>query len=204
MIRTLPLGVYVPGDSVLHRAHPTAKFVTLLVFIISVTLLPTRPWHALAALGLVVALYAVAAIPPRIAAEQALPVLPLLAFLSAFLWWQNGLASAAATFFGLLTTIAAANLLTLTTTVEALLDALDRNLAPLQRFGVPVNTISLAIALTIRLVPLMLATANEVLEARKARGLGLSVTAFGIPLVIRAVLRARMIGEALMARGAVD
>ena len=59
MIRTLPLGVYVPGDSVLHRAHPTAKFVALLVFIIAVTLLPTRPWHALAALGLSVTAFGI-------------------------------------------------------------------------------------------------------------------------------------------------
>ena len=204
MIRALPLGVYVDGDTPLHRAGPTQKFVALVVFILAVTLLPAQPWHALAALGVIVALYAVAKIPPKIAGEQALPVLPLLLFLGAFLWWQNGLLSAATTFFSLLATVAAANLLTLTTTVEALLDALDRNLAPLARFGVPVETISLTIALTIRLIPLMLATANEVLDARKARGAGFSLTAFGIPLVIRSVRRARLIGEALMARGAVD
>ena len=204
MIRALPLGVYVDGDTPLHRAGPMQKFVALVVFILAVTLLPAQPWHALAALGVIVALYAVAKIPPKTAGEQTLPVLPLLLFLGAFLWWQNGLLSAATTFFSLLATVAAANLLTLTTTVEALLDALDRNLAPLARFGVPVETISLTIALTIRLIPLMLATANEVLDARKARGAGFSLTAFGIPLVIRSVRRARLIGEALMARGAVD
>ena len=50
----------------------------------------------------------------------------------------------------------------------------------------------------------MLATANDVLDARRARGAGFSFAAFGVPLVIRAVRRARQIGEALMARGAVD
>ena len=104
----------------------------------------------------------------------------------------------------LLATIAAANLLTLTTTVEALLDSLDKAMQPLARFGVPVDLISLTIALTIRLIPLMLQTANEMLDARKARGAGFSVAAFGTPLVIRAVRRARMIAEALVARGAVD
>lgn len=204
MIRSLPLSVYVEADTPIHRANPSAKFVVLLVFILAVTFIPSRAWHALVALAMTVVLYAVAKIPPKIAAEQALPVLPLLAFLGAFLWWQNGLVAAATTFFALLATVAAANLLTLTTTIEALLDALDRNLAPLARFGVPVETISLTIALTIRLIPLMLATANEVLEARKARGVGFSPAAFGIPLVIRSVRRARLIGEALMARGAVD
>ena len=101
----------------------------------------------------------------------------------------------------LLATIAAANLLTLTTPVEELLASLDRALAPLGRTG---ELISLTIALTIRLIPLTLATANEVLDARKARGAGFSLTAFGIPMVIRSVRRAKMMGEALMARGAVD
>ena len=85
--------------------------------------------------------------------------------------------------------------------MEELLAALDRALAPFGRTG---ELISLTIALTIRLIPLTLATANEVLAARKARGVGFSFSAFGIPLVIRSVRRAKMMGEALMARGAVD
>ena len=139
--------------------------------------------------------------PFDVACRQLLPLLPLLAFIGVFMVWQNGVFSALTLLIGLLATIAAANLLTLTTPVEALLDALDRALAPLGRFG---ELTSLTIALTIRLIPLTLATAGEVLDARKARGAGFSVTAFGIPLVIRSVRRAKMMGEALMARGAVD
>ncbi|MCP1388642.1 energy-coupling factor transporter transmembrane protein EcfT [Corynebacterium sp. TA-R-1] len=204
MIRELPLGVYVPGDTILHHAGPTLKFVLLVAFIIFATAWPSQPWHSLALLVFVLAWYAVARIPAKIAWNQLVPLLPILLFLGAFMWWQNGLAGALTTMIGLLATIAAANLLTLTTTVEELLDALDRNLAPLGRIGVPVELITLTIALTIRLIPLMLATANEVLDARKARGAGFSLTAFGIPLVIRSVRRAKLIGEALMARGAVD
>lgn len=204
MIRELPLGVYVPGDSFLHRAHPSLKFVLLVAFILWVTIWPTLPWQSMAALTLIMALYAFARIPVGVAWRQLVPLLPFLAFLSAFIWWQNGLAAALTTGIGLTATIAAANLLTLTTTVEALLDALDQSLQPLARLGVPVELISLTIALTIRLIPLMLATANDVLDARRARGAGFSFAAFGVPLVIRAVRRARQIGEALMARGAVD
>jgi len=201
MIRELPLGVYIPGDTLLHRMQPALKFVLLVVFIIGVTVLPTRPWHAAAALGFVLVLYLWARIPMRIAWRQLVPLLPVLIFLGAFMVWQNGVESAATLLIGLLATIAAANLLTLTTPVQELLDALDRALAPLGRTG---ELISLTIALTIRLIPLTLATANEVLDARKARGAGFSLLAFGTPLVIRSVRRAKMIGEALMARGAVD
>ena len=201
MIRELPLGVYIPGDTWLHRMGAALKFVLLVIFIIAVTALPTQPWHSAAALVFVLVLYAWARIPARVAWRQLVPLLPVLLFLGVFMVWQNGVQSALTLLIGLLATIAAANLLTLTTPVEELLAALDRALAPLGRTG---ELISLTIALTIRLIPLTLATAKEVLAARKARGVGFSFTAFGIPLVIRSVRRAKMMGEALMARGAVD
>ena len=201
MIRELPLGVYIPGDTWLHRIGAALKFVLLVVFIIAVTALPTQLWHALVALVFVLVLYVWARIPARVAWRQLVPLLPVLLFLGVFMVWQNGVQSALTLLTDLLATIAAANLLTLTTPVEELLSALDRALAPFGRTG---ELISLTIALTIRLIPLTLATANEVLEARKARGVGFSITAFGIPLVIRSVRRAKMMGEALMARGAVD
>ena len=178
-----------------------AKFVALVVFIALVTALPTQPWPSLVALVFVLMLYAWARIPAGVAGRQLAPLLPVLLFFAVFMVWQNGARSALTLLIGLLATIAAANLLTLTTPVEELLASLDRALAPLGRTG---ELISLTIALTIRLIPLTLATANEVLDARKARGAGFSLTAFGIPMVIRSVRRAKMMGEALMARGAVD
>ena len=201
MIRELPLGVYIPGDTWLHRMGAALKFALLVVFIIAVTALPTQPWHSFAALVFVLVLYVWARIPARVAWRQLVPLLPVLLFLGVFMVWQNGVQSALTLLIGLLATIAAANLLTLTTPVEELLAALDQALAPFGRTG---ELISLTIALTIRLIPLTLATANEVLAARKARGVGFSFSAFGIPLVIRSVRRAKMMGEALMARRAVD
>ena len=204
MIRDVPLGVYVPGNTPVHAAPPAGKFVVLLAFNVAVTVLPSAPWHGALVLAAVVALYAAARIPVDTAARQFAPVLPLIAALGLYLWWQNGSARALTTTFGLVATLAAANLLTLTTTVDELLAALERTMAPLARLGVPVETVSLAIALTLRLVPLMFATVGEVLDARKARGAGFSLTAFGTPVVIRSVKRAQSVGEALMARGAGD
>ena len=204
MIRELPLGVYVPGTTLVHRASPTLKFLAIVVLIILTTWLPTRPWHTAAVLGGVLFLYAVARIPVRTTWRQIAPVLPFMAFLAAFIWWQNGFERMITVTIGLIASFLAATLLTLTTTVEELLAALESNMAPLTRIGVPVDTISLAIALTIRQIPIILNTANESLEARKARGARFSLLAFGTPLVIRSIRRAEMTGEALMARGAVD
>lgn len=198
------MGVYVPGTTPVHRASPATKFAGLLLFIILITVLPTKPWHPLAAAGGVAVLYAVAKIPLRTALRQVLPILPFMAFIGAFLWWQKGLEKMLITVFGLIAALMAASLFTLTTTIEDLMEALETNMAPLERIGVPVDTISLAIALTIRQIPVLLGTANESLDARKARGANLSLLAFGTPLVIRSVRHAQLTGEALMARGAVD
>ncbi|MCT1583897.1 energy-coupling factor transporter transmembrane component T family protein [Corynebacterium sanguinis] len=204
MLTYVPLSVYISGNSLLHRTPPTAKLVALLIFVVSVTALPSQPWHTVAVLAGVTVLYIIARIPFGTSMRQLAPVVPLIALLGLYLWWQNGPAQALTTAFGLVATLAAANLLTLTTTLEELMNGLERNLAPLRRFGVPVDTISLAVSVTIRLIPLMANTVNEVLDARKARGAGLSLTAFGTPVVIRSIRRAQSIGEALMARGAGD
>ena len=111
---------------------------------------------------------------------------------------------AATTVLTLFSAVMAAMLLTLTTRLEALMNAVERMLQPFARFGLPVETITLAISLTIRLIPLQLATVKEVLDARKARGAGFSIAAFGTPVIIRSIKRARNIGDALLARGAGD
>ena len=198
------MGVYVPGTTVIHRASPAKKFAVLFLFIILITMLPSRPWQSLVAVVGVGALYAVARIPLRTALRQVAPILPFMVFIGVFLWWQSGLEEMLITVFGLIAALMAASLFTLTTTIEALMKALESSMAPLERIGVPVDTVSLAIALTIRQIPVLLGTANESLDARKARGANLSLLAFGTPLVIRSVRHAQLTGEALMARGAVD
>lgn len=203
-IDSLPMGVYVPGDTLIHRVSPRIKFVLLIFYIVLATNLGRTFSIALTLLCIVLVLYFVARIPARIVARQLMPILPLFAMLGGFLIWQDGFRLACVTLIALFATILAANLLTLTTTVEALLVSLEEGLKPLARFGVPAEKISLAIALTLRLIPLILQTSQEVLDARKARGLGFSPLAFGVPLIVRSIRRAENIGDALVARGALD
>lgn len=203
-VRNIPFGVYVPGQSPVHRLPAGVKFLLLLLFILGSALLITTPTGALACLGGVALIYLLARIPPAVAVGQILPVLPVLLVLGAFQWWQRGPDLATTTVVVLLASVAAAALLTLTTTITELMDSLERGLAPLARFGVPVEQITLAISLTIRLIPVQLATVHEVLAARKARGTGFSVTAFGTPVLVRSIRRARALAEALLARGVGD
>ena len=201
---SLPLGVYVSGNSLLHRAPAGLKFLTLVVYILVVAIFAREPWQAGLAILVVAVVFLLARIPVRLALGQALPVVPILALLGAFQWWQRGWELALATVVGLLATVAAAALLTLTTTITELMDAFERGLRPFERFGLPVETITLAMGMALRLIPLQAAAVYEVLEARKARGAGFSLSALGIPVVVRSIKRARDLGEALVARGVGD
>lgn len=203
-MKNIPLGVYLPGDSPVHRVPAGWKFLLLLAFILASTILVKDPVVATGWLAVVAAGYVIARVPVRTALGQVLPVLPILLVLGAFQWWQRGWEFAATTVVILLASVAAAALLTLTTSIAELMAAIERGLSPFERFGLPVETISLAVSLTLRLIPLQLATLQEVLAARKARGAGFSVTAFGTPVMVRSIRRARLLAEALIARGAAD
>ena len=203
-MRHIPLGVHLPGDTAIHRLPAGVKFLALLAFILTSTFLVTGTPVAAAWCAVVLAGYVVARVPVRVALEQVLPVVPVLAVLGAFQWWQRGWEFALTTVLVLLASVAAAALLTLTTTIAELMAAIERGLSPFARFGLPVETISLAVSLTLRLIPLQLATVHEVLAARKARGAGFSIAAFGTPVLVRSIRRARLLAEALIARGAGD
>ena len=203
-MRHIPLGVHLPGDTAIHRLPAGVKFLALLAFILTSTFLVTGTPVAAAWCAVVLAGYVVARVPVRVALGQVLPVVPVLAVLGAFQWWQRGWEFALTTVLVLLASVAAAALLTLTTTIAELMAAIERGLSPFARFGLPVETISLAVSLTLRLIPVQLATVHEVLAARKARGAGFSIAAFGTPVLVRSIRRARLLAEALIARGAAD
>ena len=204
MRQNIPLGVYVPGTTIVHRVNPSIKFVSLIVFIIASTIWAHTLTHAGICLAAPLLLLAVAKIPPKIVWGQLWPPLPFLLFLGAFNWWQQGWEKALVVTLVIMSSIGMAAVFTLTTTVAEMLEALEKALAPTARFGVPVEAISLALSLTIRLIPLQFATVGEVLDARKARGADFSITAFGAPVMIRSIRRARVIGDALLARGVGD
>ena len=204
MPQNIPLGFYVDADTFIHRLPAWVKFVVLIAFIISTTIFAKTIPVAVGCAAVALAVYPLARIPARVAWNQLYPPLYLLVALAALQWWQQDLETAVTTFFSIYAAIVAAVLLTLTTKVSEMMESFEKALAPLGKLGLPVENISLAMSLTIRLLPLMLGTVQEVMDARKARGAGTSLLAFGTPVVIRSIRRARAMGEALQARGVGD
>jgi biotin transport system permease protein len=193
------IGVYVAGRSVLHRAPAGAKLIGLAICVIVVALLPT--WWGLAiALGVALAGFALARIPVRLALRQLVPVLWILAIAAPLNALFSGWESALVMSLRVATCVALAALVTLTTRVSAMLDAVQRGLRP---FGsrVDAERVGLVLALTIRAVPVMTEIVVAVLEARKARGAERSARAIAVPVVVRALQTSDAMGEALIARG---
>ena len=97
--------------------------------------------------------------------------------------------------------VAAASLVTLTTTTDAMLETMERLIKPLRRFGVSPVKVAFALSLVIRFIPIVGQMSNEVREAQQARGLGSNILALTIPLIIRIIKMADHVAEAIEARG---
>jgi biotin transport system permease protein len=193
------IGAYFAGDSLLHRTPAGAKLVGLAASVIVVALLPAW-WMLLAALLLIVAGFALARVPARIAARQLVPVLWILAIAAPLNALFSGWESALLMSMRLAACVALAALVTLTTKVSAILDAVQRGLRPLGS-RVDADRVGIVLAMTIRAVPLMAEIVRAVLEARKVRGAEGSLRAVAVPVVVRALQTADAMGEALVARG---
>jgi biotin transport system permease protein len=196
------IGVYVPGSSPLHRLGAGVKLMLLAASVIVVAMLPEW-WMAAIALGVAIALFAVAGIPWRVAVRQLVPVLWILAIAAPLNAVFSGWESALAMSMRVSAFVALAAVVTLTTRVSAMLDAMQRALRPLGD-RVDADRIGLVLAMTVRAVPLMVEIVRAVLEARRARGAEGSIRAIAVPVVVRALQTADGMGEALIARGVDD
>jgi biotin transport system permease protein len=198
-----PLGLYEPGTSPVHRIPAGPKLLALLVLATVAVLISSPLWLG----GLAAAVgvgYLVARVPGRRIWQLTRTLLPLLALLFAVQTWLLGPTAAAVLGLRLVIALGAANLFTLTTRVDAVVDAVERGLGPLRRFGVRPDRLGLLVGLTVAAVGTLSGIAGEVREAARARGADRSVVALVAPFLVRTLRHADELGEALAARGIGD
>ncbi|MFI6046691.1 energy-coupling factor transporter transmembrane component T family protein [Nocardia sp. NPDC051321] len=198
------IGLYRPGDSLLHRMPAGAKLLLLIVSIVAATVFVRNPIEVGIVAAAVAGLFAFARIPVEVAVAQLRPMVWMLLIIAVFQVLISTPARAVVVCGVLLISVALAALVTLTTRVTDLLDTVTRALGPLRRFGVDPDRVGLLLALAIRCVPLLAGIVHDVAEARRARGLQWSMTALATPVLVRALRTADAMGDALAARGVDD
>lgn len=194
------VGVYVSGRSWAHRLPAGTKVLALLGTTVA-ALFITSPWLALALLALALAVLLSTGVRLRRIAGPLRFVAVAAVGLSAIMWWQQGPGPATITVARLLALVLLAWAVSMTTRVSEMLRVLQRGLRPLRGLGVSTDAIGMTIALTVRSVPLLVATVHTAQQARLARGRGRSPSALGVPVVVRSARIAQELGDALVARG---
>ena len=198
-----PLGLYVPGTSLVHRAPAGLKLVVMIAAGVASVFL-RAPWQVAAALTVVLLSYGVAGLPPRTVVRQVRPWLWVGLVTAGFHLVVNGWERAVVVVGVLAVLLLLAALVTLTTRTTDLVDAVVTACRPLRVLRVDPERVGLMIALGIRCVPVVVGLAEGVRDAQRARGLTASPRAFAVPLIVRSLRHADALGEALAARGLDD
>lgn len=197
-----PLGLYRPGSSVIHRLPAGTKLLALFVLALAVSVPPPTVWLLGGLTFLVIALYVVAGLGFLELGRQVVMIrwLILVVTIAGLLFLP--LSDVLANVTRMVLVIVLAGLLTLTTRTSAILDAFERALSPLRRFGVDPRRISLVLALAIRTVPVIAGFARQLGDAQRARGGRVSVRAYVVPLLVLSLRHSDDLADALVARGA--
>lgn len=194
-------GLYVPGDSVIHRAPVWSKYLIMFGFGLAPFLVGSA-WFSIGCLIVSVALLVGMARLPVISSMRLglafwLIMGMLISYHSLMTSWSTG----AIHLLNVIAAIYFARLLTMTTPVSELMDAIASGVRPLRMLGVNPEKVALAIALMWRSVPYLLGSVSDIRDAVRARGLKPYTFRFIAPAIIGAVGYALTTGDALRARG---
>ncbi|MBC7517488.1 MAG: energy-coupling factor transporter transmembrane protein EcfT [Microbacteriaceae bacterium] len=195
------IALYRPGTSLLHRTPAGLKVVLFMLVSLAITVAGSTPWALPLALVFVIVGYLLAGFGARELARQVFAVRWLVLFMLVaqiiFLPPLVAVGNAAR----VLAVVVLAALITLTTRIPALLDAIDRALRPLRRVGVNSAAVGLLLAMTITTIPVIAGFAATIREAQRARGAKLRLATFAVPLLVMSLKHSDDLADALAARG---
>lgn len=194
------ISLYLPGRTWLHAVPAGWKLLALAL--VSLAVAPSDSLALMAGLvALVLALYV--SLGRAAMAQIALlrPLWPLFLILLALHAWNGDPRGGVVVLLRILAMVLLANAVTMTTRMDAMMDAVEPLLAPLALVGVPPRRVALAVAMMIRFVPLLFAlweALNESWRARTGKRGGWRLLA---PFCIQTLKMSQHTAEALAARG---
>lgn len=194
------ISLYISGRSWMHRRSAASKLLAVLALSIVVLAVQSLIWLLLMFAGAAATYYSLGRKGKHrlFALRFLLPLILGLGFVQGFLvGWEAALRAT----LKIMVMIMAADLVTATTPTQAMLNCVQRLITPLhRRIGRDPRKISLAVALMIRFMPVLVAqwqAQREAWSARSYRKPGLRIL---IPFVTQALSRTDQIAESLQAR----
>lgn len=187
MLRDITIGQYFPGHSFIHKMDPRMKIIAAVLYIV-VLFVASRPLGLALGIAIVVLMYAVSKISPKMVVKSLKPVVPIIIFTAVlnlfFLTGQGdpllhvgfiriyreGVAMAIMMAVRIMCLIAGTSLLTYTTSPIELTDAIEVLMGPLKKIKVPVHEIAMMMTIALRFIPTLIEETDKIMNAQKARG----------------------------------
>jgi len=225
-VNAIPIGTYVPGDSILHRLDPRTKMgATLLLMILPFAAHGLTGYVVLSAFILAAVL--LSGISPG-NLWRTLCTVFWIAFLMFFLYLfttpgeplvavgsvavtRQGVLAAGAQIYRLCLLIVIASLLTFTTSPIQLAHGLEAMLSPLEQARLPVRELAMVLTIALRFVPTLQEEIDKIAKAQRARGADFrtggplrrarNLVPVFVPIFVSAFRRADELATAMDARG---
>lgn len=215
--RSVTIGQFIPGASVVHRLDPRAKIIAFVIIIAGVITASSYVANAVAFVA-VVLLVALSGIPIRYLFSGIRPILPILVVYTIFNFlflgnydptgspvlfrtpvslgpWEfaftvtdNSIRQTVQGIFRIFDLILLSSLLTITTPITSLAKGIESLLAPFRRVKVPGHEIAMMLAIAYRFVPTVAEELERLMKAQASRGAD-----FGRPGPFRFVQRTRQL-----------
>lgn len=185
MLRDIIIGQYYQTESVIHRLDPRVKLGGTLLYIISLFCFDNFIGYALAILflGIVIRL---SHVPFKLMVRGMKAILFLLLITAVFnlfltpgeplvsVWKlsisKEGLVLAVTMAVRLSLLIIGSSIMTLTTTPNNLTDGMEKMMAPLKVFRIPVHEVAMMMSIALRFIPILLEETDKIMKAQMARG----------------------------------
>ncbi len=226
MIREITIGQYYPANSILHKLDPRVKVVGTLLYLIALFMVKNI-WGYLIATVFVFGCIKASKVPFGFIVKGLKTIMLLLMITVVFNLFltkggdvllqmgalqvtETGLRSAVYMTIRLVYLIMGSSLMTLTTTPNALTDAMEDLLSPLRCIKFPVHEVSMMMSIALRFIPILLEETDKIMKAQIARGAELesgnmvqkakAIVPIIVPLIVSAFRRASDLSMAMEAR----
>lgn len=226
MIRDITIGQYYPADSMIHRLDPRVKIVGTLLYLISLFLFQSVLGYVLVTLFLGCVIY-MSKVPFGYIVRGLKTIILILMITVLFTLFctrtgnvlvsmgmititEDGVRTSVYMALRLIYLIIGSSMMTFTTTPNALTDAIESLLWPLNRIKFPVHDIAMMMSIALRFIPILLEETDKIMKAQMARGADLesgniiqkakSMIPILVPLFVSAFRRATDLAMAMEAR----